>query len=68
MMITGTLGNSCQEVCKAFRHIKETYLTQMYKDRSDTDEFIIEISVDNYNEIFNSWDPSPVKRQDRIGS
>ncbi|MGI6620971.1 MAG: hypothetical protein ACOX35_05925 [Bacillota bacterium] len=36
----------------------------MYKTDPDTDEFIIEISVDNYNEIFNGWDPSPVKRRD----
>ncbi|HHT84856.1 MAG: hypothetical protein ACOX34_06305 [Bacillota bacterium] len=36
----------------------------MYKTNTDTDEFIIEISVDSYNEIFNGWDPSPVKRRD----
>lgn len=52
------------EVCKAFKHVKEAYLTQMYKTDPDTDEFIIEISVDSYNEIFNGWDPSPVKRRD----
>ena len=36
----------------------------MYRMGPDTDEFIIEISVDSYNEIFNGWDPSPVKRRD----
>lgn len=34
----------------------------MYK--TNADDVIIEISVDNYNEIFNGWDPSPVKRRD----
>jgi hypothetical protein len=36
----------------------------MYKTNTDTDSFIIEVSVDSYNEIFNGWDPSPVKRRD----
>ncbi|MGI6662911.1 MAG: hypothetical protein ACOX4B_05475 [Bacillota bacterium] len=36
----------------------------MYKTNAETDGFIIEVSVNSYNEIFNGWDPSPVKRRD----
>lgn len=43
---------------------KEKYLREMYKVNPLTGAFVIEVSVDNYNEIFNGWDPSPVKRRD----
>lgn len=36
----------------------------MYRVNPETNAFIIEISLDEYNEIFNGWDPSPVKRRD----
>ncbi len=43
---------------------KKNYLKQIYKVNSETNAFIIEISLINYNEIFNGWDPSPIKRRD----
>lgn len=43
---------------------KKNYLKQIYKMNPETNAFIIEISLDNYNEIFNGWDPSPIKRRD----
>lgn len=36
----------------------------MYRTNPETNAFIIEISLEDYNEIFNGWDPSPVKRRD----
>lgn len=36
----------------------------MYRMNPETNAFIVEISLDDYSEIFNGWDPSPVKRRD----
>ncbi|MGE5580246.1 MAG: hypothetical protein ACM3WU_09410 [Bacillota bacterium] len=47
-----------------FTKSKENFLKQMYRTNPDTNAFIIEISLDDYSEIFNGWDPSPVKRRD----
>lgn len=30
----------------------------------ETNAFVIEISLTDYSEVFNGWDPSPVKRRD----
>ncbi|KUO72847.1 MAG: hypothetical protein APF77_00270 [Clostridia bacterium BRH_c25] len=43
---------------------KKNYLKQIYKVNPETNAFIIEISLVDYNEIFNGWDPSPIKRRD----
>lgn len=43
---------------------KRTYLNQIYKENPETHALIIEVSLDNYNEVFNGWDPSPIKRRD----
>ncbi|ERJ13168.1 hypothetical protein [Haloplasma contractile] len=43
---------------------KRNYLRQIYKENKDTGAFIIEVSLDDYNEVFNGWDPSPIKRRD----
>ena len=43
---------------------KKNYLKQIYKMDTETNTFIIEVSLISYNEIFNGWDPSPIKRRD----
>lgn len=43
---------------------KKNYLKQIYRMDDETNTFIIEISLENYKEIFNGWDPSPIKRRD----
>lgn len=43
---------------------KKNYLKQIYKQNQNNGAFIIEVSLDNYNEVFNGWDPSPIKRRD----
>lgn len=43
---------------------RKNYLKQIYKVNPETQAFIIEVSLDEYNEVFNGWDPSPIKRRD----
>lgn len=43
---------------------RKNYLKQIYKVNPETNAYIIEISLVDYNEIFNGWDPSPIKRRD----
>jgi hypothetical protein len=46
------------------RRKREIHLRSLYRTNPSTGAFIIEISLDDYNDIFNGWDPSPVKRRD----
>ncbi len=48
----------------AFREKKEDYLKRIYKTNPETNAFVLEVSLDDFSEIFNGWDPSPVKRRD----
>jgi hypothetical protein len=43
---------------------RKNYLKQIYKVNPESNAYIIEVSLENYNEIFNGWDPSPIKRRD----
>ncbi|MDF2699786.1 MAG: hypothetical protein K0Q49_1342 [Haloplasmataceae bacterium] len=43
---------------------KRNYLNNIYKVNPDTNAYIIEVSLDDYNEVFNGWDPSPIKRRE----
>jgi hypothetical protein len=43
---------------------RKNYLKQIYKMNPETNAYIIEVSLVDYNEIFNGWDPSPIKRRD----
>jgi hypothetical protein len=43
---------------------KKNYLKQIYKMNPETNAYIIEVSLIDYNEIFNGWDPSPIKKRD----
>ncbi len=38
--------------------------TQIYRTFEDTDRFLIEVALDNYEDLFNEWDPAPFKRRD----
>lgn len=46
------------------RKKKRLYLDQIYKYNVEKDAFIIEVSLDSYEEIFNGWDASAFKRRD----
>ncbi|HEY8436477.1 MAG TPA: hypothetical protein VIK63_05510 [Haloplasmataceae bacterium] len=39
-------------------------LKRFYPMNEKNGRFIIEVSVASYSEIFNGWDPSPIKRRD----
>lgn len=39
-------------------------LKQFYRMNDENTHFIIEVSADSYSEIFNGWDPSPMKKRD----
>lgn len=43
---------------------KKKKTTQIYRTLPDTDRLAIEVSLDNYEDIFNEWDPAPFKRRD----
>lgn len=49
---------------RSTRRKKINELKQFYKVNPENNHFIIEVSVDSYSEIFNGWDPSPIKRRD----
>ena len=36
----------------------------VYRNYEDTDRFLIEVALDNYEDMFNEWDPAPFKRRD----
>lgn len=43
---------------------KKTKTTQIYRTFEDTERLMIEVSLDNYEDMFNEWDPAPFKRRD----
>ena len=43
---------------------KLTQATQIYRPFEDTGRLMIEVSLDNYEDLFNEWDPAPFKRRD----
>lgn len=38
--------------------------TKIYRKLDDTQRLMIEVSLDNYEDMFNEWDPAPFKRRD----
>jgi len=46
-----------------FKKNREDYLS-LYKVNPDTKAYVIEISLDDYSELFNGWDASPLKRKE----
>lgn len=44
--------------------MKKSYLQSIYKYDQLTDSYQLEISIDNYHELFNAWDASPIKKKD----
>lgn len=43
---------------------KKNTIFNYYNINSDTSAYMIEISLDNYSELFNGWDASPLRRRD----
>jgi hypothetical protein len=43
---------------------KKKYLQSLYKFEDESKKYLIEVSLDDYNDIYDDWDPSPFKRRD----
>lgn len=43
---------------------RRSHASQIYRKFEDTDRLMIEVALDNYEDIFNEWDPAPFKRRD----
>lgn len=43
---------------------KKFQLKQMYRLNEETGAYMIEISLDNYDELFNGWDASAIRRKE----
>ncbi len=43
---------------------KRSQTAQIYRKFEDTERLMIEVALDNYEDIFNEWDPAPFKRRD----
>lgn len=47
-----------------FLRKKRNYLKQMYRQNPESGAYLIEVSLESYQEVFNGWDPSPFRRRD----
>ena len=40
------------------------YYQNLYRFDADTNSYLIEVSLDDYDEVYDDWDPSPFKKRD----
>ncbi|HPG43096.1 MAG TPA: hypothetical protein PLJ98_04725 [Acholeplasmataceae bacterium] len=43
---------------------KKLETLSLYRTNTDTNAYLIEVSLEDYSELFNGWDASPVRRKD----
>lgn len=43
---------------------KKRYYQKLYKFDNENNTYTIEVSLDDYNDIYDDWDPSPFKKRD----
>ena len=43
---------------------KKNETLNLYNTNPDTRAYLIEVSLDDYSELFNGWDASPLRRRD----
>lgn len=43
---------------------KRNYLQELYKFDKEKNSYIIEVSLDDYDDVYDDWDPSPFKKRD----
>ena len=43
---------------------KKRYFQRLYKFEESSKTYIIEVSLDNYDDVYDDWDPSPFKKRD----
>lgn len=44
--------------------MKKSYLKKIYRYNEDEKSYIIDVSLDYYQELFNDWDASPIRKKD----
>lgn len=44
--------------------MKKTYLKKIYRFNEESKAYIIDVSLDYYQELFNDWDGSPTRKRD----
>ncbi|BBE31705.1 hypothetical protein OSSY52_18460 [Tepiditoga spiralis] len=44
--------------------MKKKYFQRLYKYDDENNNYIIEVSLNNYEEVYDDWDPSPFKKRD----
>lgn len=44
--------------------VRKKYFQELYKFDPSSKTYYIEVSLDNYDEVYDDWDPSPFKRRD----
>lgn len=42
----------------------DDYLKKIYEKNTNTGNYIIEVSLNKYTDIFNDWDNSPLPKRD----
>ena len=43
---------------------KKRYLQNLYKFEEANKKYLIEVSLDDYDDVYDNWDPSPFKKRD----
>lgn len=43
---------------------KRKYFQKLYKYEKETEHYLIEVSLDDYGDVYDNWDPSPFKQRD----
>ncbi|MBM7615691.1 hypothetical protein [Alkaliphilus hydrothermalis] len=43
---------------------KRRYFEYLYKFEEESKKYLIEVSLDDYNDVYDDWDPSPFKKRD----
>ncbi|MDF2547844.1 MAG: hypothetical protein K0R93_2742 [Anaerosolibacter sp.] len=43
---------------------KKRYFQNLYNFEESTGTYLIEVSLDNYDDVYDDWDPSPFKKRD----
>ncbi|NLZ94166.1 MAG: hypothetical protein GX922_09205, partial [Firmicutes bacterium] len=44
--------------------MRKRYFQNLYKFEAKNQHYLIEVSLDDYDDVYDSWDPSPFKRRD----
>jgi hypothetical protein len=44
--------------------MKKRYFQKLYVYDDKSESYLIQVSLDDYNDVYNDWDPSPFKKRD----